>query len=378
MGQRFDDMPPLVDSQGSAPMMMNNPNPWPSSFDSFGHMPGAAQPQSWSPGPAFMQPPQWPGWESQAQAGSTPMSWGTSMSSTPAILAAPMAVMPPTFGVGVHTDGWPRPLASREPETNSSPPWKNYDDSDQSLAPPRSRTPLSRSASLSSSPSSFSLGSGSLSRKTSIVRGRTAEALKHPPREWRTDFSLNGNIFSGLLGARNRSRSFGGGGNEHKVTLHPYIRYTGLAKPPMMLDLRESPNTIQFRALKDRQLTSWDMMRFVCEPPLQHMRFYHAHLPWYIDVESQNPAGVTLYDMFATIHMCMMTPIENADYYNVEMNSEARAQVADAWAARCRTEGERQQGIRRVDYLMGRCIMEGIQKGKDGMWEIRTRKPSPS
>ena len=145
----------------------------------------------------------------------------------------------------------------------------------------------------------------------------------------------------------------------------------------MMLDLRESPNTLKFRALKDQQMTSWDMMRFVCEPPLQHMRLYHAHLPWYIDVEAQNPAGVTLYDLFAAIHMCMMTQIENADYYNVEMSSEARAQVADAWAARCRTEEERRQGIRRVDYLMGRCIMEGIQKGKDGMWEIRTRKPGP-
>ena len=165
---------------------------------------------------------------------------------------------------------------------------------------------------------------------------------------------------------------------EPKVTLHPYIRYTGLTKSPMMLDLRESPNTLKFRALKDQQMTSWDMMRFVCEPPLQHMRLYHAHLPWYIDVEAQNPAGVTLYDLFAAIHMCMMTQIENADYYNVEMTAEARAHVAEAWAERCRSDEERSQGIRRVDYLMGRVIMEGIQKGKDGMFEIKTRKPGPS
>ena len=217
MGDMYDDMPPLVDSRGSAPMMINNPNPWPSAFDSFpAHAPSAAQPQSWSPGQAFGMPhTQWPGWDSQTQPGGNPMPWGTSMASTPAMLAAPMAVMPPAYGVGIHADGWPRPLASREPETDSSsPPWKNYDDGyDRSPMPPRSRTPLSRSVSLSSSPSSLSLASGSLSRKTSIVRGHAAEAFKRPPREWRTDFSLNGNIFSGLLGGRNRSRSFGGGGN---------------------------------------------------------------------------------------------------------------------------------------------------------------------
>ena len=134
----------------------------------------------------------------------------------------------------------------------------------------------------------------------------------------------------------------------------------------------------EFHALKDRPLTNWDLMRFVCEPPLQFMRFYHTHLPWYVDVEAQNPAGVTLYELFCAIYYCMSTQIQNADYYNVEMTAEARAHVAEAWAERCRSDEERSQGIRRVDYLMGRVIMEGIQKGKDGMFEIKTRKPGPS
>ena len=146
----------------------------------------------------------------------------------------------------------------------------------------------------------------------------------------------------------------------------------------MTLDLRGSPNDLHFRVLKNQPLTNWDLMRFVCEPPLLEMRLFHQHLPWYIDVEAQNPAGVTLYDLFYTIYQCMMTQIQSADYWNVEMNADTRAQVAEAWAERCRTEEERSQGIRRVDYLMGRVIMEGIQKGKDGMFEIKTRKPGPS
>ena len=101
-------------------------------------------------------------------------------------------------------------------------------------------------------------------------------------------------------------------------------------------------------------------------------------MPWYIDVGAQNPSGVTLYELFCAIYSCMSTQIQNADYYNVEMDREAREHVANAWAARCRTEEERAQGIKRVDYLMGRVIMEGIQKGKDGLWEIKTRKPAPA
>ena len=101
----------------------------------------------------------------------------------------------------------------------------------------------------------------------------------------------------------------------------------------MQLDLRDSPNSLSFRALKGQRLTSWDLMRFVCEPPLPFMRLFHVHLPWYIDVEAQNPAGVTLFELFMALHSCMVRQIENADYYNVEMDAEARARVAEAWSA---------------------------------------------
>ncbi len=220
MGDGYHDMPPLVDSQrfdGSAPMMISDS--WPS-IDSFrGHTPVAAQPHSWSPGPAFFHPSQWSGLE--AQAGAAPLSWGSSMASTPPMMtAAPVAVMLPMGNLAVHSDGWPRPLAGREPRQDNGPPWKNYDDEYEQSPPARSRTPLSRSVSLSSSPSSRQRA-GSLSRKASLgLRGNAAEALKRPPREWRADFSLVGSgLLSGLLGTRNRSKSIGGGANGE--WLHP-------------------------------------------------------------------------------------------------------------------------------------------------------------
>ncbi|KAI0667246.1 hypothetical protein C8Q78DRAFT_982572 [Trametes maxima] len=223
--------------------------------------------------------------------------------------------------------------------------------------------------SLSSSPSS-----GTLSRRPSL-RGPGAEASKRPPREWRTDFSMNGPGLLGSLLSRSRSKSFGANEIPHpKVTLNAYIRYNP-SKPPLYYDLRRSANTLRFRAL-NHPLTAWDLTRFACEPPLPHMRLYHAQLPWYIDVETENPAGVTLYDLFYAIQNCMMTAIQFSDFYNIEMDSKLRDQIGAAWAERCISAEERARGVFRVDYLMGKFVMEGIQKGRDGLWEIKTRKPN--
>ncbi|KAI0821849.1 hypothetical protein BC628DRAFT_1412633 [Trametes gibbosa] len=273
----------------------------------------------------------------------------------------------PFVPVGVGPDGFPR-SPGRNDREDVSAQWQveRYDEGALQRRPTgRSTTPHS----LTSSPSS----GGSISRRPSL-RGPGAEASKRPPREWRSDFSMNGPGFLGNLLTRSRSRSFGGGDFHHpKVTLNPYIRYVS-SKPPMFYDLRRSANNLRFRAL-DHTLSSWDLTRFACEPPLQSMRLYHAQLPWYVTVEASNPAGVTLYDLFFAIQNYMLTPIEFGDFYNIEMNNDLRDQIAAAWAERCRNVGERNKGVFRVDYLMGKVVMEGIQKGKDGVWEIKTRKP---
>ncbi|KAI0765865.1 hypothetical protein BD413DRAFT_481826 [Trametes elegans] len=286
----------------------------------------------------------------------------------------PVGVVQPfvPVGPGPGSDGWPR---EREREESAPQSWR-HDRLDDSYAvvrrpPSRSSTPHHPSLSLNSSPSSGS--GGSLSRNASL-RGPGAESAKRPPREWRSDFSMTGPGLFGALLTRSRSRSFAGNDISYpKVVLNAYIRYTS-SRPPMHLDLRRSPNTLKFRAL-DHPLSRWDLTRFACEPPLPHMRLFHAQLPWYIDVDlGTNPAGVTLFDVFSAIHMCMMTPIVFGDFYNNEMSNDLRDQIAAAWAERCTSAEERNRGVRRVDFLMGKVVMEGIQKGRDGLWEIKTRK----
>ena len=154
--------------------------------------------------------------------------------------------------------------------------------------------------------------------------------------------------------------------------LNSYIRYSAVSSP-MFLDLRKNPSTLRFREL-NRAVNPWDLTRFTCEPPVSSMRLYSVHLPWYIDVESSNPAGVTLHDLFSAIWLSMMTPISQADWWNNEMDEITRERIARAWAERCVDEEERQKGVRRVDFLMDRCILHGLEKGKDGMWEMKVKR----
>lgn len=70
-----------------------------------------------------------------------------------------------------------------------------------------------------------------------------------------------------------------------------------------------------------------------------------------------------------------MMPIRQEDYWNNEMDEEVRERIGRAWAARCGDrEEDRAAGVRRVDFLMDRVVLDGFSKGKEGMWEMKLRK----
>ncbi len=159
------------------------------------------------------------------------------------------------------------------------------------------------------------------------------------------------------------------------MELHPYLRYIR-SSPSIYLDLRENPANVRFRDL-GRPINSWDLSRFTCEPPLPTITLVSRYFPWYIEVQSNNPSGVTLYDLLWQISICMSTVVTAADYWNNEMDQVARERVAEAWALRCGdNQDERNQGIRRVDFLMDRVVLQGFTRSKDGTWEMKVKRPS--
>jgi hypothetical protein len=105
------------------------------------------------------------------------------------------------------------------------------------------------------------------------------------------------------------------------------------------------------------------------------MRLVHPRLPWYIDVHASNPTGVNLGDLFQAIWNCLRCPIQKADFLNDELSDSDRDKISHAWRVRCNGDAfEQGCGVRRVDFLRRHVVFEGLVKGRNGTWEMKTRK----
>ncbi|KAI0040871.1 hypothetical protein FA95DRAFT_809633 [Auriscalpium vulgare] len=234
--------------------------------------------------------------------------------------------------------------------------------------PPQS--PYSTPGSSMYSPgSSYSLPD-SPSSATTRSRAR-AEHFGERPRAWRPDFSMRGPGLAALLPSLPRRNSTAG---IPSFTLNERIRYAALREPPVVYDLRHDLSRIQLRELK-RPVTNYDLTRYVTEPPMAHMRLYHPRLPWYVDVNTPGQAGATMYDVFTVLARVLLSRVKDHDLYNAEVLNEDRARITQAWKERCQYDDRAMaQGVLKVDFLTRDCIFIGLAKGRDGMFEIKTRK----
>lgn len=217
--------------------------------------------------------------------------------------------------------------------------------------------------------------------------------LPDRPSEWRKDFTVRSGISSLLPRSRNNRASYPAGmfsvslafafltafvsllesGNHSHVIIHPFIQYNH-SDPPVTYDLRHAPRTLMFRDVP-RHVIASDLARYTCEPPVPYMRIYHPRLPWYIDAYASNPTGVNLGDLFTAIYNSLQKQIQHADFYNDELEDDDRNRINWAYKVRCMEDRrELMNGVRRVDYLRRSVLFEGLVKGKNGMWEMRTRK----
>ncbi|KAJ7936595.1 hypothetical protein B0H13DRAFT_1589479, partial [Mycena leptocephala] len=124
-------------------------------------------------------------------------------------------------------------------------------------------------------------------------------------------------------------------------------------------------------------LSPRQMSESAFHPPITALRIIHSHIPfWPVDIvtEASNPMSVG--DVLVTLHRAMHQRISSADW-NTLSAVEADA-VTKAFNKRCHTEAiwsivvpaqwrdrtimERNDGVKRVDFLMGRTIFQGIVK----------------
>lgn len=261
-----------------------------------------------------------------------------------------------------------QPSLSFPPNPYGTPSWTAAMTMQHSApASPLRPTGLSRTTSWGGYPQS---PASTLGRSSSRHGSEGNSPLPDRPSEWRKDFSTRSGL-SALIPRGMHRPSYSVDNGHHR--LHELIRHSS-SEPPVTWDLRTPPQTVSFRAVQ-RDVVSSDLMRFTCEPPAATMRLVHPRLPWYIDIVASNPTGVTLYDLFYAIWASLRIPIAQRDFWNEEMGGKDRDKISNAWRERCgMDETERASGVRRVDYLRRDVIFEGLVKGRNGTWEMRTRK----
>ena len=290
-------------------------------------------------------------------------------------------------------------LATYEPRTSESA----FDNSMQlygggvtsPVVPPASYL-LSPVLSSSSSGGSYSQSPSGLSRSTSTRPKERDVWLYDRPGSWRPRFQMPRSGVGSLVPNFSRMRNFPPGVlydfppsivlyrrysfifastvDTTSRTLDERIRFAALREPPLVWDLRDDFSRVMFRDLK-RQVTGYDLTRFTTEPPTPYMKLFHPRLPWYIEVRTANGLGVTFYDLLTQIQAVLFSRIKNSDFYNNELTQEEREKISRAWKERCQyNQGEKSQGVKKVDYLMRDCIFVGLVRGRDGTWEMKTRK----
>ncbi|KXN83210.1 hypothetical protein AN958_01724 [Leucoagaricus sp. SymC.cos] len=201
------------------------------------------------------------------------------------------------------------------------------------------------------------------------------------PRDWRADYFPRGG-FSSYLPRIGRSRS---DVEEYidtiKRSLHPLLLHSPETRtPPLTFDLRykfpsDQTGTPQPRLLGRHTLAAVDFAQLATSPEAPMLRLYHPKLPWYIDVHQSRPTGVTVYDVLVQLNSQMQAPIHNRHYYNDCLDANDRTALGRTYKERVRgRQGEGKKGILQVDFLGEKFVMEGLVRGKTGMWEIKTRR----
>lgn len=148
--------------------------------------------------------------------------------------------------------------------------------------------------------------------------------------------------------------------------------------PPIFLDLRFHPlgtsSMLEFPYLH-RPHNDLDFAQLATSPPAPELRLYHPRLPWYIDVVQNHTNGVTVYDVLVQMFQQLDLPIAGKHWWNEEIDDVLRTKMTLEFNER--TAGNKEEvgrGVKRVDFLRGRFIFEGLVKGRNGMWEMKTRK----
>ncbi|TFK65212.1 hypothetical protein BDN72DRAFT_845801 [Pluteus cervinus] len=202
----------------------------------------------------------------------------------------------------------------------------------------------------------------------------TAGNLAKRPLDWRADYEPKSRAAYLLRVTKNRSEVKEYSDSVRRI-LHPLLLHTN--PPPVDLDLRDNPlepGSLEFPNLQ-RPHNDLDFAQLATTPAASILRLYHPRLPWYIDIHQTHCNGVTVFDILTQMFAQLMAQIQGRHYWNDVLSDEDRSRIVEAYSARCEGDSEEiGRGVLQIDFLGSKVVFEGLVRGRNGMWEIKTRK----
>ncbi|KIJ59995.1 hypothetical protein HYDPIDRAFT_117917 [Hydnomerulius pinastri MD-312] len=249
---------------------------------------------------------------------------------------------------------------------NRHSPWPSQGELSPLFDHPSTRPTME---SFASYPTNMHTPSSTLSRSTT-TSGYPPEMYRGRPTGWRRDFKFRSGLASMFRTKSSSTHVLSESMDSAKLNLHPFLR-PEKSNPPTIYDLRRDPFTLVFREL-DRPPSAIEMSHSVTYPPTQFMRLYHSRLPWYIDIAANGAPYISLADFFQQLFGALDRKIAKADFYNDDLDDADRHTLSRAWLERCRDDADKMQGVKRIDFLRGKIMFEGLVRGKNGMWHLKT------
>ncbi|GLB40819.1 hypothetical protein LshimejAT787_0900340 [Lyophyllum shimeji] len=202
----------------------------------------------------------------------------------------------------------------------------------------------------------------------------STQNLARRPRDWRPDYDPRAGLASYIPRVPRPRSDVIEWHDPMKRTPHEYLAYKP-HQPPIYLDLRfPPPLTLEFLQLR-RAPNQLDFAQLATQPAAQGMRLVHPLLPWYIDVVQSHENGITVHDVVWQMCVQLDVPIQARHWYNEELDAAALEKMNRQF--QLRTAGnpeEAARGVKRVDFLRGRVVFEGLVRTRNGLWEMKTRK----
>ncbi|KAH9484070.1 hypothetical protein JR316_0003550 [Psilocybe cubensis] len=154
--------------------------------------------------------------------------------------------------------------------------------------------------------------------------------------------------------------------------LNPLILYRSRDPTSIFYDIRVRPSP----DLGLIPQSVGDVYELATSPPTQRLLIWHPKLPWKIKIQSNSPNGISVMDVLIGIHEQLRCTIGHHEYYTVELTSEDRQRLSDAFQVRCGGDPvEMVGGVRRIDFLGLESCFVGLSRSRNETWEMKTAIP---